>query len=173
LSIVDRKDRPDFAITKIAQFYSAIPRLFPRLKAVNWLSVDTIEHAMPGRQLNDFSLLDDSSIAAKYAELVAPEYFLESLDSDSAPVEYVPLRSGIEVSGKLRLSAVVKTYDSTPSVVWNVNGDPSSPKTEPGAYEAFVDTARLRASSATIAVIVRDRQGRIAGKKEVKVGIGS
>src|SRR3569832_921584 len=76
LSVVDKGNRPDFAINKIGQLYAALPRLYPRLKAVHWLSMNTLEHAMPGRQLNDFSLLADSSVAAKYHEMVASEYYL-------------------------------------------------------------------------------------------------
>jgi len=42
-SVVDNTDRPDFAIDKIAQLYGALPRLFPRVKAVHWLSLNTID----------------------------------------------------------------------------------------------------------------------------------
>jgi hypothetical protein len=102
-SVVDGRNRPDVAKNKIAQFYASIPRLFPRLKAVHWLSANTIEHAIPARQLNDFSLLDDSSIAAKYADMVAPGYFLDRVPLQGpgvSPIEYAPLVRGSVESGK-------------------------------------------------------------------------
>lgn len=45
-SIVDNISRPDFAMEKIRQFYSAVPRLYPRVKAVHWLSANTIQYAV-------------------------------------------------------------------------------------------------------------------------------
>lgn len=174
MSVVDGRERPEVAKAKIAQLYGAIPRLFPRLKAVHWLSANTIEHAIPTRQLNNFSLLDDSSITEKYADMVSAPYYLERVGLRTppvAPVEYVPLVRGSVVGGKIKLSAVVKSYDQRPSVIWNVNGDPSSPKTEPGTYEVSVDTSKLKAQAASISVVVRDEKGRVAGRREVLVRI--
>lgn len=174
-SVVDEVERPEFAVNKIAQFYGAIPRLYPRLKAVHWLSVNTIEHAIPGRQLNDFSLLSDPRALAKYREMVAPDYFLAQVPlrgAAAAPTEYGAVRPGDTLAGKVKLSAVVKTYDQRPAVIWSVNGDPASPKTEPGVYEVSVDLAKLKAGKATVALIVKDSKGKIAGRKEVGIKIG-
>jgi hypothetical protein len=174
-SVVDDVARPDFAINKIGQFYAAIPRMYPRMKAVHWLSMNTIEHALPGRQLNDFSLLADSTVAAKYKEMVSSPYYLDNVPSrgvSTAPTEYAQLNGGVTLYGKVKLSAVVKSYQQRPSVIWVVNGDPSSPKTEPGAYEVSLDSTKLRAKEAVISVVVKDSKGRIAGRKEVIVRIG-
>ncbi|MFI5386695.1 MAG: glycosyl hydrolase [Fimbriimonadales bacterium] len=174
-SVVDNAARPDFAINKIAQLYAALPRVYPRVKAVHWLSMNTIEHALPGRQLNDFSLLADPAVTAKYKEMVAPDYYLGTVSTrgaESAPVEYAPITEGATLKGKVRLSAVVKTYEQRPSVVWAVDGDPSSPKTETGSYEVSVDTSKLRARTAVLSVTVRDSKGKTAGRKVVIVNIG-
>lgn len=173
-SIVDNRPRPDFAIEKIAELYTAVPRLYPRVKAINWLSLNTIEHALPGRQLNDFSLLGDSSVTAEYKEVVSSPYFLESVpDTGSllSPIDYAPVTNGLTLSGKLRLSAVVKSYDPRPSVVWTVDGDPSSPKKEPGAYEVFLDASKLKSKEAVISVAVRDSRGDLAGRRDVIVKV--
>ncbi|HWA84432.1 MAG TPA: glycosyl hydrolase [Fimbriimonadaceae bacterium] len=173
-SSVDNVERPDFAIDKIGQLYAALPRLYPRVKAVHWLSMNTIEHAMPGRRLNDFSLLDEPTVVAKYKEMVAPSYYLESVSSDpgqAAPIEYSPLTPGATIGGKVKLSVVVKTYEQRPSVIWTVNGDPASPKTEPGPYEVSVDTARLHAKEAIVSVAVKDSKGGLAGRREVVVKV--
>lgn len=175
-SAVDDVERPDFASDKIGQLYAALPRLYPRVKAVHWLSMNTIEHAMPGRQLNDFSLLPDPSVLTKYKQMLSSPYYLESVPRESgtdSPIEFVHLRGGEELNGKVRLSAIVKTYEQRPSVTWAVNGDPSSPKIEPGAYEVSVDTLRLKAKQAAISLVVRDSKGRTAGRREVIVRIGA
>ena len=44
-SVEDSEDRDDFAISKIQQFYSELPLRYPRVKAVNWLSMNTMRYA--------------------------------------------------------------------------------------------------------------------------------
>lgn len=174
MSVVDEVPRPDFAIDKIGQLYSALPRLYPRVKAVHWLSMNTIEHAMPGRQLNDFSLMSDSSVFEKYKSSISSDYYLNMvLPGVASPIEFAALTDGTSVSGKVRFSAVVKTYEQRPAVIWNVNGDPSSPKKDVGTYEVSVDTKRLGTKKAVFAVVVKDSKGRTAGKKEVRLELAN
>lgn len=173
-SVVDDLDRPDFAIDKIGQLYASLPRIYPRVKAVDWLSMNTIEHAMPGRQLNDFSLLSDATVAAKYRSSISSDYYLNMvLPNVASPIEFARLNDGQTLSGKVRLSAVVKTYENRPSVAWSVNGDLSSPKTEVGAYEVSVDTKRLGGKDATFMVIVKDSKGRVAGRKSIHLTLAN
>lgn len=170
-SVVDERRRPDFATDKIGQLYSALPRSYPRVKAVHWLSMNTIEHALPGRQLNNYSLLADQAVAEKYRSMVAGDYYLQRV-GEVSPVAYVPLLEGTRLDGKTKLSAVVKTYEPRPSVIWEVDGEPSSPKTEVGPYEVSVDFARLKSPRPTVALIVKDSKGKVAGRKSVSVRIG-
>jgi hypothetical protein len=173
LSVVDRVEKADFAEAKIAQLYTALPRLYPRVKAVNWLSMNTIEHAMPGRQLNDFSLLANPSVASMYRGMVAPAYFLSTVvpgSTTAAPSEYASLH-GAALSGKVKLSAVVKSYEQRPTVIWSVDSDPASPKTAPGSYDVSVDFSKLRGSKASISLIVKDSKGRIAGRRDTSIDL--
>ncbi len=168
LSVVDRKPQPGFAVEKIGHFYAGVPRLYPRIKCIDWLSMNTIEHAMPGRKLNDFSLLDDASVREKYREMVQPPYFLEAVESHpSAPISYVRLTPGMALSGHVKLSAVVKTYEQRPMVSWN-----SGPGiTETGAYETTMDLSQIHAPQTTISLTANDSKGRVAGRRSVTVKI--
>ncbi len=174
LSVVDHLPRPDYAQIKIAQLYAALPRIYPRVKAVSWLSMNTITHAMPGRQLNDYSLLDAPRVANAYSRAVASPYFLDAVPksiAQVAPVEIDPLINGMKVKGKIHLSAYVKSYDQQPSVEWVVNSRPAYQTDVPGAYGFDLDTSGL-SGKVTIELIVRDKRGQVAGGQESTIVVG-
>ena len=165
LSVVDHLPRPDFAQIKIAQLYAALPRIYPRVKAVSWLSMNTITHAMPGRQLNDYSLLDAPRVAAAYGRAITDSYFLQGVPKSiahMAPVEIDPLKPGMTLQGKVHLSAYVKSYEQQPTVEWIVNGKPVYQTNLPGAYGFDLDTSDL-AGPVTIQIVVKDAKGQVAG----------
>jgi hypothetical protein len=58
MASLDRKLRNDFAIDKMSQLYSALPRLYPRIKMISWFNSNNLRHAKPGRQLNNYSLTE-------------------------------------------------------------------------------------------------------------------
>lgn len=163
---LDSMDRPDFARGRIGQFYTAIPRLYPRIKAINWLSMNTINYARPGRQLNNYSLLDDRSVEQKYRETVASRYFLDEVvdEPTTAPVRYVEVRSGLHLPRGTKLSAFVRTYDSAPTVTAWVNGKLSMTFNEPSAYEINGPGSPAKVS---VEYRISDSQNRIAGAKKL------
>ena len=93
-SKVDMKDRTDFAIDKMCQLYTALPRLFPRVKSINWFSMNTMRHAKAGRQLNNYQLPDRPSLLQHYQQIAASPYFLSRPETptDSVPDVPLPLR---------------------------------------------------------------------------------
>ena len=76
MAAVDRKPRPDFAIEKMSLLYSALPRLYPRIKMVNWFNMNTMKHAAPGRQLNNYSLTENKQVLGVYRNLIDNDYFI-------------------------------------------------------------------------------------------------
>lgn len=169
-SVLDKANRPDFARTRIGQFYSALPRLYPRLKAVNWLSMNTLEHARPDRQLNNYSLLDEPPVADKYRRSVNHCYFLDQMKGglQSSPTRYVPIRDGMRLSAGTRVTAFVRSYDPNPTVYAAVDGREVLRADEPNPYEIELP---WRSGAATVDYAVRDRQGRIAGKIRLKLNL--
>lgn len=175
-SSLDQMDRSELARTKMAQFYSALPRIYPRVKAVCWLSMNAIKHAIPGRQSNDYSLLGDENVRRRYEELLSVEpHYLRTLElgewtyAKSYPVE---LDDGALLPRRAALTAWVKLYDDHPTVVWKVNGQAVSQSSLPGPHRYVLDTRKLPKGEATIELDVFDDAGRLAAHVERKVQVG-
>lgn len=171
LSVVDNVQRPDFAANKIGQFYAALPRLYPRVKAVHWLSMNTIVHASPGRRLNDYSLLDNGDVAKAYRKAILPDYFLSRVDAQRSVVGPAPIVPGEQLSGNLVLSAFVRSYDQTPKVIYTVGSKRYEGGTVPGGYELRVPASDLPKGKQQILVEVVDSHGALAGKQGISVDI--
>lgn len=175
LSTVDNVLRPDFAQTKIAQLYTALPRIYPRVKAVDWLSMNTIAHASPGRRLNNYSLLEVPRVASAYGRAISSPYYLSEVSSfpQCAPWETALLTPGSKVSGIVHLSANVKTYDQRPNVKWLVNDQAEYETDIPGSYAFDLDTTKYPPGPATIRLVVTDQAGNKAGEFTTKVEINN
>lgn len=161
-SNLDELDRAEFARTKMSQFYSALPRLYPRVKAVCWLSMNAIKHAIPGRQSNDYSILGDPAVNQRYGELLSDSYFLPAVSRHApanAKQKIVPLTEGMTLKGLTPLSAWVKMPDDHPTVVWKVNGAEKLRSDLTGPYRWVLDTCQVPAGPATIELLVSDEMG--------------
>ncbi|AIE84353.1 hypothetical protein OP10G_0985 [Fimbriimonas ginsengisoli Gsoil 348] len=162
-SSLDNIGRSELARTKMAELYAALPRKYPRVKAVCWLSMNAIKHAIPGRQSNDYSLLGDPGVLHRYAELLRDPYFLRAVPRQghaSAPQRTIPLEDGRTLTGRISLSAWVKLYDDYPRVIWRVNGDERQASALPGPHRWVLDTSSIPEGPATIELLVLDSVGR-------------
>ena len=158
---LDMADRTPFALTKMSEMYAALPRLYPRVKAICWLSMDAIKHAIPGRRCNDYSILEEDSLKTRYRELLNDPYYLQTVSTTpaAAPTRQEPLEDGHTLSGRVPLSAWVKIYDDHPRVVWRVDGDTKYDASHPGPYRWTLDTTTMRPGPATVELIVDDEAG--------------
>lgn len=130
----DKVRRNDFAIEKMALLYGALPRLYPRVKMINWFDQNNLKYARAGRQLNNYSLTEQSAIANRYRTLVqAPDYleqipteFLpdaarkappaQAAESSTLPQMHFPLQPAQRLPARARLSIWIKTYVARPRV---------------------------------------------------------
>lgn len=108
-SVVDNRPRPDFAIRKIHEFYGRLPYLYPRVKAVSWLSFDATEFASNDRRLNDYSLFDEPSVSAAYGSAIAAPWYLSRI-GDRAPNAWA------EGVGPGPVVTVTRTFDPNATV---------------------------------------------------------
>jgi len=123
-SRVDNISRPQFAIEKMQCIYSALPRLYPGVKMINWFSSNTIRHApSPSRRLNNYDLLANPSVSEAYRKVTATSYFFgswrESLQK--RPPVYDRVRENHALPLSSELSVWVKTYPKDPVVVLLIN----------------------------------------------------
>src|SRR5690606_12535920 len=115
-----------------------LPRLYPRIKMINWFDSNNLQHARPGRQLNNYNLTEQAPILSAYRRLISSPYFLGSADAASgvlqgtnqrqdeeensnraetgaAPTVFRPLRAGQKLTAPFRLSIWAKTYVPRPA----------------------------------------------------------
>jgi hypothetical protein len=156
---VDPRPRPELAITRMAQLYAALPRLFPRVKLVDWFDCNNLRQARPDRQLNNYSLTDDASILRAYREAIAPDYFLSRQD-DRPRATVRPLRDQEPLDGVVTLSAWVRAHLDRPRVYILADDQVLYAGDEPGAYVCRWDTRRARPGTHTLRLLVTDRDGR-------------
>lgn len=160
-SVVDGAEKPEFAIDKIGQFYETVPRKYPRVKAIHWLSADTIKYAQGARKLNDFTLLSNASVAEAYSRAVADPYYLGHA-TDVASVAPERLSDGDVLPARAVLSAHVRSYVARPKTLIKVDGKVVLDERTNGSHRVEV---ALSAGKHTIVLAVFDDQNRLAGKR--------
>jgi len=76
---------PSFAVLRAQELYGSLATRFPRVKMVNWFSVDTLGE---GLAKNNYSVTDDPTVVASYRDLIANPYFLDTVPAEegAAPI---------------------------------------------------------------------------------------
>lgn len=168
LSSLDNVYRGEMARIKLSQFYASLPRLYPRIKAVCWLSMNAIAHAIPGRQKNNYSLLYDPPKAQRYKEMVSNPYFFNDLvlgqEPAMSPVFFQQLASSAGLSFPMKLSAWARSWENVPEVVWMADGKPVNRMREVGTYGFQLERA------GSVGVKVLDSKGKVAAGVTVALG---
>ncbi|MCD6360330.1 MAG: hypothetical protein J7M38_05635 [Armatimonadetes bacterium] len=72
-----RQDVTDFGLKQMTRLYQSLPTEFPRVKMINWFSVDA---ARNGLAENDYSVTDCRPILERYRELIADPWFLSRVE---------------------------------------------------------------------------------------------
>ncbi len=171
-SSLDNVSRPDYAIVKATQMLTALRLIYPRVKAFHWLSMNAIKHAIPGRQLNDYSLLDDPEVTLAYQGLIGNPYFLKQYEPLAmAPIEADKLHSETVVSGDVTFEAWVKTYNNLPTVVWLLDGKELSRDVLPGSYPLSLDTKKYSNGRHILTLVVMDQHGYQVARRDRAITI--
>jgi hypothetical protein len=172
MASLDRKLRNDFAIDKMSQLYSALPRLYPRIKMISWFNSNNLRHARPGRQLNNYSLTEQPTILNAYRKLISSPYFLGAPEEhDDEPPLPRPLKAGQGTPEQARFSIWVKTYVPRPTVLVKVGEDIVYAGRQPGAHAVNVDLESLRAGRLPLTVYVYDDKGWFVSLKKIGVAL--
>lgn len=170
------KDVTQFGITKMQMFYRGLQMKYPRVKAVHWFNVDTINGAniRPDRRLNNFNLLMNNAMMKAYSQTLKDPYYLSNVVNG-------PLVNNEEAKPKVSLSfeqnttiyhsvdglGFAKTYDpNIRKVVYHLNGKYFTESTS-YPYSFYLEHHKLRAGKNELTAIVYDSKGRVAGKKTI------
>jgi hypothetical protein len=164
----DGKTRIPLAIDKMAQLYSALPVLYPRVKLIDWFSMDTMRHAQPGRQLNNYRLTEHKEILAVYRALVSNPYFLSEPEhlSDLRPPLARPFVANTSFKGTAQLTLWVKTYVARPKVYAKLGSKIVYASNRPGAHPLNLDLAGLKGNQ-NLTVYVYDDKNRFIASRAV------
>ncbi len=162
MAAADRVRRTALAVDKMAQVYGALPRLFPRIKMINWFDMNNLVNARPGRQLNDYSLTSQPALLAAYRRAVSEPSFLTDVQraDDAPPPLPRPLLAEQKLSGVARLSVWAKTYVPRPKIYLHVAGKIVYGSNEPGAHVVTLNTAQLPAGRQTVTAFVFDERNK-------------
>lgn len=116
-------DTTSFSIAKLSMLYNGVMLKYPRVKAINWFSMNTIERAAQAdRQLNNFSLMENDRVRQAYRAIVSGDYYLSKVTDDSSgskpfaavsavPANWVVYQDADDPGRTLDVYAWVKTYD--------------------------------------------------------------
>jgi hypothetical protein len=175
MAAADKLRRNDLAIDKMAQLYTSLPLLYPRIKLIDWFSVNTMKHAKPGRQLSNYNLTEQKPVLAAYRSIQEDAHFLETREhlSESRPPYAAPLKNGQLVRDTLQLRIWVKTYVARPKVYLRWNGKIVYASKRPGAHFVNLDLKDAAAGRQELRVFVFDDGNRFVTSKSVDVDVAN
>jgi len=156
---IDPRPRPEYAATRLAQLYAALPRRFPRVKLIDWFNCNNLKHARPDRQLNNYSVTDDETVLRAYSEAIAPDHYLSSLEERAAE-QIRSLKKGDAVSGVVTLSAWVRCHLDRPLVYLLAGDQVLYAGDSPGATVCRWDTRKVKPGKHAVRMLVLDREHR-------------
>lgn len=176
-SAAGNMDTTQLATSKMRLLYEGIQLKYPRVKAINWFSNNTITHAhSEERKLNNFSLTENPKVKETYQNIIKNDYFLSSVVNGPTAVSetvvsqnvYQPLQN---VSGVMEGASWVKTYDPYISkVVYKINDVYLSESTI-FPYKFILDSSKLAKGKNTLNVISFDSKGRVASRKNISFNV--
>jgi hypothetical protein len=137
-SSLEGRETVGFAVRCIRSLYSALPRLFPRVKAVHYFNGNNL--ALPHRQNNNYTVTQNPDVLRAYRESVAPHYFLSSVKVDGLPVSPMPLKHGDDVSGTVVLSTWSPWQSPGVRLRWSFGGRTVSASARDFDWETVWDT---------------------------------
>lgn len=167
-SAADGKDKTAFNLAKMRLFYEGVKLKYPRVKSINWFSVDTLTATWvnPSRRLNNFSLTVNQKVKSTYSSIIKDAYYLSNIvngpnvNTVNSGISSASLQ-GMTVREDVKVLTYAKIYDPFISkVVYKLNANLlSESKTFPYAFT--IPYNKLSASN-TLTTIVYDSKGKVA-----------
>jgi hypothetical protein len=125
-SALEGKSVSDFASGSIRALYRALPRRYPRVKAINYFNGNNLP--LSHRKNNNYAVTQDKVALAAYRDAIDHPYFLESLPEIMSPAAVraklvpMPLVSGQTLSGTVSVSAWAKVHRGPYSIAILLDG---------------------------------------------------
>jgi hypothetical protein len=166
------KDYSDVAAAKIATFFTALPRQFPRIKMVGIFDSNNLisPDVMPSRRLNNYCVTDSQLVLKTLQRSLASDYFLPrvvttAIDAPSKAIR--PLGPTSVLVPPVTITSSVESYELFPTVVTLLDGVTIGRATQPGDHGVSLTPSGLSPGRHQVEVQVYDSQKRLAGKSQV------
>jgi hypothetical protein len=179
MAAADKVHRPDFAITKMRQLYAALPRLYPRIKMISWFDMNTLKHAAPGRQLNDYSITEYPSVLDAYRTATASPYYISAGDIHQQLADNMtrafprPVTAGQAVTvNPARFSIWVKAPTARPRVYFKIGNKIVYAGQTAGAHLAVVNTKAVPSGAQPVTIYVYDELNRFIASRTLTLNFG-
>ncbi|MCG0279052.1 MAG: hypothetical protein L5656_11120, partial [Thermanaeromonas sp.] len=156
-----QEDVSRWAANYIRKFYSTLPILYPRVKAVVYFDLNESDPLYTQAKVSDYRLSDKEEVLRAYREAIASPYYLEQVGQSSTASSYRELNEGEKLNGEVILGAYAKIYDPFISRVEYYLDGRLIARTSTPPYLAKVDFSRAY-GPVSLEVKVFDSQGREA-----------
>jgi len=164
-SAVEKRFQVPFAQRAISSLYLALPRIFPRVKCINYFNGNNLELAH--RMNNNYSVTQNPNVLQTYREIIDTPYFLsgeptrvarlsgigrvslEPVDGTPKPTEEIhpeqpmPITDGQTVSGVLKLSAWMKHHTGGLTIKFRLGEELIHTATTKAGWITSFDTAQF------------------------------
>ena len=172
-AVAEDRTRAAFAIRAILTLYASLPRLYPRVKCINYFDGDAI-HFVPGHPYNDYSITDDPTITAAYRAAIASPWFLgaEEPADDPPAAEPMPLLSGAHLTGIVHLTCWARSRSDHVAVRYLVDGRGVYAAALPDDWDFKWDSGSVKPGLHRITLRVLNAAWRVVASKTVIVRTG-
>ena len=157
-SRVEDRSVPEFAIGCIRSLYSALPRRYPRVKAVVYFNTNNMDLAHARN--NNYAVTQHPRVLQVYREKIASPWFLSRMPAPgAAPMpQPMPLRTDERVSGTITLSSWAPFHQGDLNLRLRVGGRIVFEAPDASGWETRLDTTTL--PNGRVSVVAETRNGR-------------
>lgn len=167
-SALEGLSQPDFAIGCIRALYGALPRRYPRVKAVCYFNTNNLdlEHA----RNNNYAVTQNPKVLDAYRQAISNPWFLSEVVTEQAKVspQPLPVKDGQSISGTVLLSGWAPFHRGEKKLRIKVNGKVIAEASDTTGWQAVIDSSQQKAGVGVIqAEFVQGKKVSLA--KQVKV----
>jgi hypothetical protein len=165
------RPRPDFAARKILTLYAALPRLYPRVKCINYFDGNNLQF-VTDRAYNDYSVTDDPMVQAAYCYGIHLPYFLPAPLPGGAPLPDavpMPIDANERLRGRVRLSCWARSPSDFVAVSYKLDGKVIYRANSPGDWDFTWNAGSVSPGRHTLSLEVHDPRGRIVAQQRLPI----
>ncbi len=169
-SAVEGIARPDFAFRKILTLYNALPRLYPRVKSINYFDSNNLQFVTE-RAYNDYSVTDDTSVNDAYRSSISTPYYLSAPLPDKAipPPAPMPMRPNERLKGKTTFSCFARTPSDRVSLRYKIDGVVIYRAYRTDLWECVWDAGNVKPGKHILTLEVTNLKGKVVAKQSLPV----